>query len=59
MNPPSPFSPDQALSGTAPAHPGTDVVGAFTVDQPCHLTFDEMRELPMHIALGFDTEGEQ
>ena len=25
-------------------------------DAPAHLTFDEMREMPMHMALGFDTE---
>lgn len=25
-------------------------------DAPQHLTFDEMREMPMHMALGFDTE---
>lgn len=25
-------------------------------DAPEHLTFDEMRELPMRVALGFDTE---
>lgn len=24
-------------------------------DSPDHLTFDEMREMPMHMALGFDT----
>lgn len=25
-------------------------------DAPEHLTFDEMREMPMHMALGFDIE---
>ena len=25
-------------------------------DSPDHLTFDEMREMPMHMALGFDLE---
>ena len=25
-------------------------------DSPDHLTFDEMREMPMHMALGYDTE---
>jgi len=25
-------------------------------DSPDHLTFQEMREMPMHMALGFDTE---
>jgi len=25
-------------------------------DSPDHLTFDEMREMPMNMALGFDTE---
>ena len=24
-------------------------------DSPNHLTFDEMREMPMHLALGFET----
>lgn len=25
-------------------------------DSPDHLTFEEMREMPMHMALGFDTD---
>lgn len=25
-------------------------------ESPDHLTFEEMREMPMHMALGFDTE---
>ena len=57
VNPPTPFTPAHSTSGAA-ASLRVDVAGT-EADAPCHMTFDEMRELPMHLALGFDLEGDQ
>ncbi len=57
VNPPTSFSSADTATGAA-ALQRVDVVGFDAADSPCHLTFDEMRELPMHLALGFDLEGD-
>ena len=56
MNPPRQNSTPLAASITSSIVGGPDLQFG---DAPEHLTFDEMRELPMHLALGFDLEGEQ
>lgn len=56
VNPPTPFRPSHGAPGASGAR-GADAA-IEVLDAPCHLTFDEMRELPMHLALGFDVEGE-
>ena len=57
VNPPTPFPSAQSTPGAFART--TDANGIDVVDAPCHLTFDEMRELPLHLALGFDLEGDQ
>lgn len=57
MNPPPPLSAgDPRTSGFVSV---VEVAGSEPADAPCHLTFDEVRELPMHLALGLDLEGDQ
>ena len=43
------------FSGTAPQAASFVATESPYADSPDHLTFDEMREMPMHMALGFDT----
>lgn len=51
MTPPNSMN----FSSTAPQANSRVVVESPYTDSPNHLTFDEMREMPMHMALGFDT----
>ena len=51
MTPPNTMN----LSSTAPRAASFVVIESPYADSPEHLTFDEMREMPMHMALGFDT----
>jgi len=43
------------LVSTAPQAASSAAIESPYADSPDHLTFDEMREMPMHMALGFDT----
>lgn len=60
-------SPTTEVTDMTPTHSMTTTQGSNQLglrnlnespygDSPQHLTFDEMRELPMRLALGFDTE---
>lgn len=44
------------LMTTTATQAGFGVADSPYGDAPEHLTFDEMREMPMHMALGFDLE---
>jgi len=50
MNPPE-MHPNPAR---AKSHPVASEV--FEPETPDHMTFDEMREMPLSLALGFDVE---
>ena len=41
-------------SSTVPQAAALVAIESPYTDSPDHLTFDEMREMPMHMALGFD-----
>ncbi len=43
------------FSSTAPKATVFVAIDSPYGESPDHLTFDEMREMPMHMALGFDT----
>ena len=43
------------FSSTAPQAAAFVAIDSPYGESPDHLTFDEMREMPMHMALGFDT----
>ena len=51
MTPPNTIN----FSSTAPQAAAPVTIESPYNDSPDHLTFDEMREMPMHMALGFDT----
>ena len=51
MTPPNTMN----VSSTAPQAASFVAIESPYADSPDNLTFDEMREMPIHLALGFDT----
>ncbi len=54
MTPPN--SAHNLMASAPQAGFGFGVSESPYADSPDHLTFEEMREMPMHMALGFDLE---